>query len=109
MTGAPIRRVVTALLLSLLIAPWCHAAQPAPLKREGPSTIRLLDLFANLWAKHGCIIDPFGRCLKANSTKQGCAIDPYGRCLTEGTSSSESELGCAIDPFGRPVPGCPGN
>lgn len=52
-------------------------------------------LWANLWTKEGCRIDPWGRCV-TSTADAGCRIDPWGRCIDLSTA----DAGCRMDPLG---------
>ncbi len=46
----------------------------------------LWNTFTRIWAEHGCILDPNGRCQPDQGTSSitgdnGCAADPDGRCI----------------------------
>lgn len=101
------RKTILLLLAAMLSAPWASAApsrseSPRPADAVEPAPLKLLSrawmLLRSVWAKEGCGIDPFGRCI---STKEGCRIDPFGRCLSGSAPELEADEGCNIDPFGR--------
>ena len=87
------RKILLALLVTVLVTPWVSAAGP---QAESPRSVRAvepvaLDFFSRIWSflrrvgsKEGCNIDPSGRCSSENpspQTKEGCHIDPSGGCL----------------------------
>ena len=103
----PFRRLAGLLILSLALAapPSAWSAPPeAAWHTSAPVVVepfaRLWDLFASLWLKGGCGIDPDGRCTSA-TTEGGCGVDPNGECATTATS----EGGCLVDPNGQCVGG----
>jgi hypothetical protein len=104
-----IARLFAVLVLSLTLGVSQAAASQAPrgnaAREDRPVTARVLDRLVSFvsvfWQKEGCMIDPWGRCIKGN-TKEGCGIDPLGHC---GASTPTADAGCTIDPLGgcRPI------
>lgn len=90
---------VFALVLSL------GASQASALPRQVENHTQgvfslVVDLFATLWNKAGCTIDPLGGCApSAPETEEGCRIDPWGRCAS--STAPATDAGCGIDPWGR--------
>ena len=112
MTATTFRRWIAVFAFGVLLGmPLTSTAGPRiPVPRigaeEGPPALfsKLWSLLTRAWAKEGCHIDPYGRCLDASKvTKNGCSVDPNGRC--EPDSQIMPKNGCSIDPYGRCLPG----
>ncbi len=83
------RVVFVFVLVVVLAAPAARAAGRAP--AEGARTPwdflgQVWGLLEHIWAEHGCVIDPNGRCLPDPGTSSltgdnGCILDPDGRCI----------------------------
>lgn len=107
------RRLIAVFALGALLGmPLASVAGPrVPAQRIEAQEIalepfaRLWSFLTRVWAKEGCHIDPYGRCLEGSQAapapitpKNGCSIDPYGLCTSGSTNSADA--GCGIDPYG---------
>ena len=76
-------------LVVVLAAPAAQAAGLTP--SEGARTPwnllgQIWSFLERIWAEHGCVLDPNGRCLPDPGTSSitgdhGCVADPDGRCI----------------------------
>lgn len=111
MSRIPLARRAVALLIILAVAAPLAAA---PIHRSGPARFEAATPFASLWiwlshiwAKNGCMIDPWGRCLPSTApappagADNGCSIDPHGACHSAASPFPATDNGCGIDPGGR--------
>jgi hypothetical protein len=70
------------------------------------------NLVLSAWAKAGCGIEPWGRCVEGHSaqapeTKAGPGTDPLGRFVVNPTTQTPNtaDAGCGTDPLGLCLPG----
>jgi hypothetical protein len=94
--------VVALVLVALLGAPLTSSAAPRRAGLLGERSVSsglftwLWELLGGVWAKEGCMIDPFGR-----YSENGCLIDPNGSPATSLEQTPKN--GCRIDPDGVTV------
>ena len=90
MAPTTFRRLIAVFVLGALLGmPLASIAGPRVAAQRSESQEITLEPFARLWgfltrvwAKAGCHIDPYGRCIVPEvAPKNGCSIDPYGRCI----------------------------
>jgi hypothetical protein len=84
-----VRRIVALLLIVAVAAPLAaapiHRSDPVRFEAAAPLA-SLWTWLSHIWAKNGCAIDPWGRCLSGSvpappsGADNGCGIDPDGRC-----------------------------
>ncbi len=100
MSSSRLRRLALGVLVFALAFP-SHAA--AMSWEWGDLFGRVRGFISSLWAPHGCILEPGGRCGAAPAQilgEHGCVIEPGGRCGAAPTPIF-GEHGCILEPNGR--------
>jgi hypothetical protein len=107
MTSSTFRRLIAVVALGIVLGmpltsmAGLRAAAPRSESQEiTPAPLGWFwALLTRNWTKEGCLIDPFGRCVKNRwvTTKDGCSVGSNGKCLPV----IQTKNGCSIDPYGR--------